>query len=319
MKLAMLMDSLSKVDPHKDTSLAMLSAACQRQWDCSYFTLHDLFAQGGEAFAAVTPIVVDANATNWTEKTASVRSLTEFDILLIRKDPPFDLSYLYATQILDLAKRQGVLVSNKPQSLRNHNEKLSLLQYPEVCPPTLVSMDSAQLHAFWQEYRSVVFKPLDAMGGGSVFHVNEEGANLNVILETLTKCNTRCIMAQPYLSDLPRSGDKRIILINGEPIPYALARFPKQGEFRANLAAGGQGRVVLITERDRFLCQILKPSLQAQDLHFVGLDVIGDYVTEINVTSPTCVRQIHAETGVDIAGNYLDFLMERQAFLLERG
>ena len=310
MNIALLMDPLDTLDPQKDTSLAMLSAACKRHWDCGYFTLNDLFARDGEAFANVTPVVVEATATRWTEQTASVRPLAEFDIILIRKDPPFDLTYLYATQILDLAERQGVLVSNKPQSLRNHNEKLSLLQYPEVCPPTLVSMDMVRLRAFWQEHHSVVFKPLDAMGGGSIFHVNEEGANLNVILETLTEGGSRCIMAQRYLSDLPRSGDKRIILINGEPMPHALARFPKQGESRANLAAGGHGKVVSITERDRLLCQILKPSLQAQALHFVGLDVIGDYVTEINVTSPTCVRQISAETGLDIAGDYLNFLTE---------
>ncbi len=310
MNIALLMDPLDTLDPKKDTSLAMLSAACKRHWDCGYFTLHDLFARDGEAFASVSPVVVDANATRWTEQTATVRPLAEFDIILIRKDPPFDLTYLYATQILALAERQGVLVSNKPQSLRNHNEKLSLLQYPDVCPPTLVSMDMARLQDFWQEHHSVVFKPLDAMGGGSIFHVNEEGANLNVILETLTGRGSRCIMAQRYLPDLPRSGDKRIILINGEPIPHALARFPKPGESRANLAAGGHGRVVPITDRDRFLCQILKSSLQAQDLHFVGLDVIGDYVTEINVTSPTCVRQISSETGLDIAGDYLDFLTE---------
>ena len=311
MKLAIWMDPLSTVDPKKDSSLAMLSAACKRNWACSYFTSQDLFARDGEPFAKLTPVLVEANATNWTEQPASVCALTECDIVLIRKDPPFDLAYLYATQILDLAEQQGVLISNKPQSLRKHNEKLSLLQYPEVCPPTLVSMDRAQLHAFWEEHHSVVFKPLDSMGGGSIFHVNEAGANLNVILETLTVQSTRCIMAQRYISELPQSGDKRILLINGEPIPYALARFPKQGEFRANLAAGGQGRVVPITERDRFLCALLKPSLQAQDLHFVGLDVIGAYVTEINVTSPTCIRQIQAETGWDIAGDYLDFLAQR--------
>lgn len=308
MKIAVLMDPLSNLDPSKDSSLAILSQACVRQWQCSYFTLNDLFAQDGEAFAKVTSITVDVTASHWTEEMSQVSALSDFNIILIRKDPPFDLSYLYATQILDLAEQRGVLVSNKPQSLRNHNEKLSLLQYPNVCPPTLVSMDIARLQDFWHRHSSVVFKPLDAMGGGSIFHVKEDGANLNVILETMTVHETRSIMAQRYLPELVQAGDKRIILINGEPVPYALARFPKQGESRANLAAGGSGRVVPITERDRFLCQALKPSLQAQALHFVGLDVIGDYVTEINVTSPTCVRQISAETGLDISGDYLDLL-----------
>lgn len=308
MNVAVFMDPLASLDPKKDTSLAILSEACTRQWTCSYFTLRDLFAQDGEAFAAVRSIDVAGNGLQWTERSAQIRPLTEFDIILIRKDPPFDLSYLYATQILDLAERQGVLISNKPQSLRSHNEKLSLLQYPEICPPSLVSMETERLHEFWHTHQSVIFKPLDAMGGSSIFHVNEEGLNLNVILETLTDHGTRSIMAQSYIPELREKGDKRIILIHGDPIPFALARFPKQGESRANLAAGGHGRVVPITERDRFLCAALKPGLQAQALHFVGLDVIGDFVTEINVTSPTCARQITAETGVNIAGEYLDLL-----------
>ncbi len=308
MNLAIWIDPLSTLDPCKDSSLALLAAAGKRQWQCGYFTVNDLFAQDGAAFAKITSLKVNESASTWTELESKVCPLTEFDIILIRKDPPFDLSYMYATQILDIAERAGVLVSNKPQSLRNHNEKLSLLQYPEVCPTTLVTMDMSRLQAFWHSHDSVVFKPLDAMGGGSIFHVNEDGANLNVILETLTQRGTRSIMAQVYIADLPRSGDKRIILLNGEPIPYALARFPKPGEFRANLAVGGHGLVVPITERDRHLCGILKPSLQAQHLHFVGLDVIGDFVTEINVTSPTCVRQISQESGIDIAGDYLDFL-----------
>ena len=313
MKLAILMDSLRHINPKKDTSLAILSQAELRHWKCHYFTLLDLFAKEGRGFANASVIHVAADGTTWTQQPATVQPLDEFDLILIRKDPPFDLNYLYATQMLELAERQGVLVSNKPQSLRNHNEKLSLLQHPELCPPTLVSMEMARLHAFWEEHQSVVFKPLDAMGGSSIFHVNESGANLNVILETLTARESRCIMAQRYIPELPQKGDKRIILINGDPIPYALARFPKQGETRANLAAGGYGKVVPITDRDRFLCEALKPSLQAQSLHFVGLDVIGDYVTEINVTSPTCVREISAETGLNIAGDYLDFLVSCRA------
>jgi len=312
MKMAVLMDPLATLDPSKDSSLAILGQACERQWQCSYFTLSDLFAQDGEAFANLRPIRVDADASDWKESSPVLCALADCDILLIRKDPPFDLPYLYATQILDLAQKCGVLVSNRPKSLRNHNEKLSLLQHPDLCPPTLVSMDIARLQDFWHTHESVIFKPLDSMGGGSIFHVDSNGTNLNVILETLTGHMTRTIMAQRYIPELMQAGDKRIILIDGEPIPYALARFPKQGESRANLAAGGAGRVVPITERDRFLCEALKPSLQAQQLHFVGLDVIGNYVTEINVTSPTCIRQISSETGLNIAGDYLDFLESRK-------
>lgn len=315
MKLGVLLDPLHSLNPKKDTSLAMLSQASLRDWDCGYFTVSDLFARDGEIFAPVAPIVVAPNMLTWKEQAATECRLNEFNIILIRKDPPFDLSYLYASQLLDLVEQQGVLVSNRPQALRNHNEKLSLLQHADLCPPTLVSMDIERLQSFWQEYHSVVFKPLDAMGGSSVFHIDETGRNLGVVLETLTQRESVYIMAQQYIPELTQYGDKRIILINGEPVDYALARFPKQGESRANLAAGGHGRVVPITERDRFLCKTLQPYLQAQGCHFVGLDVIGDYVTEINVTSPTCVREIAAETGMDIVGQYLDFL-ETYAIIL---
>lgn len=309
MNIAILMDPIATVDPHKDTTLAILDAARARQWSCSYFTLQDVWIQDeGKVAANVTPITVQKGGLTWRTAKAATCFLTQFDIILIRKDPPFDLTYLYVTQLLDLVERQGVLVSNKPQALRSHNEKLAVLQFPELCSPTLVSMDLNILHAFWEKHRSVIFKPLDAMGGSSVFHVDATGLNINVILETLSQHGTRYIMAQRYISDLPHTGDKRIILIQGEPIPYALARFPKQGESRANLAVGGTGQVVPITERDRFLCQTLKSHLQTQSLHFVGLDVIGDYITEINVTSPTCARQITAETNIDIAGQYLDSL-----------
>lgn len=308
MKLAVLMDPLYCIDPRKDTTLAMLSEANRRGWECSYFTLGDLQAEEGEVFASLTPIIVAKDMLTWREKTTKKCQLSEWDIILIRKDPPFDLSYLYATQLLSLVEQKGVLISNRPQVLRDHNEKLSLLQHANLSPPTLVSMDIARLYAFWQTHRSVIFKPLDAMGGNSVFHVEESGRNIGVILETLTRNETVYIMAQQYISDITQFGDKRIIVINGEPIDYALARFPKKGESRANLATGGSGKVVHITDRDRFVCQTLKPYLQAQGCHFVGLDVIGDYVTEINVTSPTCVRQISAEKNIDIIGQYLDFL-----------
>jgi len=307
MKLAVFMDHLDDTDPLIDSTLTMMNHARVRGWQCGYFTFSDMLCQDGDVLARVTEIEVD-EANNWTEKSSCVQPLREFDIILIRKDPPFDLAYLYATQLLELVERQGVLVTNKPQSLRDHNEKLSLLQYAEVSPPTLVSANIAYLKAFWQQHHSVIFKPLDAMGGQSVFHVGEDGRNLPVILEVLTSQETMCVMAQRYIPEISQYGDKRIILINGEPIPYALARFAPKGEARANLAVGGIGQVVPITEQDRILCQKLAPRLREQSLYFVGIDVIGDYLTEINVTSPTCARQITAESGVDIIGAYLDFL-----------
>ncbi|HVT62212.1 MAG TPA: glutathione synthase, partial [Legionellaceae bacterium] len=309
-KIAVFMDALDDIDPDTDSSMAMMSEAYARGWQCAYFTQKDLFAQGGEAFAVVTDLEVDVDC-QWIERISRTQPLNDFDIILIRKDPPFDLDYLYATQILELAEYQGVLVTNKPQSLRNHNEKLSVLQYPAVCPPTLVSADMERLKAFWQQQNTVIFKPLDAMGGKSVFHVDEKGRNLGVIIETLTELGTKFIMAQRYIPEVQHAGDKRIILINGQPMSHALARFPKHGESRANIAAGGIGKVVPITDQDKALCQAIAPSLCHQELYFVGIDVIGEYITEINVTSPTCVRQITRATGLNIIGDYLDFLEKK--------
>lgn len=311
MKLAVFMDPLEQLDPFKDSTLAMLSAAQKRNWKCAYFTMQDLYGENGQVYAHMTAIEVDDDASKWQKKMIGVQLLSDYDIVLIRKDPPFDLAYLYATQLLSLVELDGVLVANSPQSLRDHNEKLSILKYPEVCVPTLVTSDISRLKAFWEKHHSVIFKPLDAMGGQNIFHVLEDGRNLTVILQLLTHQQCVPIMAQRYIPEIRTQGDKRIILINGEPIDYALARFAAPGESRANLVAGGRGQVVEITEHDRQLCDRLKPHLQAQSLYFVGMDVIGNYVTEINITSPTCIRQIQAETDLDIAGRYLDFLAMR--------
>lgn len=223
----------------------------------------------------------------------------------MRKDPPFDMEYIYTTYALDLAERDGVLVANRPQSLRDANEKFFTLNFPQCCPTTLVSKDMQQLKRFWQTHQNVIFKPLEGMGGSSVFHVDEHGRNLSVILEVLTKGQSLNIMAQRYIPEISTVGDKRILLVNGEPIPYALARIPAKGELRGNLAAGAMGKVVPITARDRWICEQIAPTLKVKGLYFVGIDVIGDYLTEINVTSPTCLREISAETGLDIAGDYL--------------
>jgi len=311
MKLAVLMDPLHRLKAYKDSTVAMLQSAQDRGWSCAYFTPGDLSCREGHAFARLSSIRIkkDLHQADWAEtKSLGERSLAEFDIILMRQDPPFDTEYIYNTYALDLAERDGVLVANRPRSLRDANEKFFTLHFPQCCPKTLVTRDNQVLRAFWQAHQNVIFKPLEGMGGSRVFHVDERGLNLSVILEELSEHGRVSVMAQQYIPDIVTAGDKRILVINGEPVPYALARIPAKGELRGNLAAGAQGKVVPITERDRWICAELAPTLKAMGLYFVGIDVIGDYLTEINVTSPTCIREISAETGLDISGDFLDTL-----------
>jgi glutathione synthase len=307
MKIAVMMDSPDGFKPYKDTSVAMIQSAQALGWSCVYFTAADLFCLEGKAYACMHEIQIsDIYSPTWlTTKEVGEYPLTEYDIILMRKDPPFDLEYIYATYALELAEQSGVLVANKPQSLRDANEKFFSLHFPQCGPLTLVSKDIHRLKEFWKTYQNVIFKPLEGMGGSSVFHVHEDGENLSVILEVLTKNQTVSIMAQRYISEIVTKGDKRVLLINGEPISHALARIPQKGELRGNLAAGARGEVVPITERDKWICQQIGPTLKAKGLYFAGIDVIGDYLTEINVTSPTCAREIMNETGIDITGDYL--------------
>lgn len=308
MKIAILMDPPQQLKAYKDSTVAMIKAAEDLGWDCVYFTQDDLYCQQGSAYAQVSSIKVvgDERTTQWAEiKPCTEKPLNEFDIILMRKDPPFTMEYIYSTYALQLAEQDGVLVANKPQSLRDANEKFFTLNFPQCCPTTLISRDINRLRAFWQKHQNVIFKPLEGMGGNSIFQVDKRATNLSVILEVLTQSQTVSIMAQLYLPEITETGDKRILLINGEPVPYALARIPQKGELRGNLAAGARGEVVSLNERDRWLCQQIAPRLKAMGLYFVGLDVIGGYLTEINVTSPTCIREIAAETGLDIAGDYL--------------
>ncbi|QDP73122.1 glutathione synthase [Legionella israelensis] len=310
MRLAVLMDSLEQIKPYKDSTVAMIKSAQSMGWTCAFFTLADLYCQKGNAFARMHSVrVTDETSAHWAEiSPLGERSLNDFDIILMRKDPPFDIEYIYATYALELAEKNGVLVANKPQSLRDANEKFFTLNFPQCCPETLVSRDIHRLRSFWQQHKNVIYKPLEGMGGKSVFHVDAAGRNLSVILEMLSGSGTRSVMAQTYISEISSSGDKRILLINGEPVPYALARIPAKGELRGNLAAGAQGKVVEITERDKWICQQINATLKAKGLYFVGIDVIGDYLTEINVTSPTCIQEIVAETHLDIAGDFLRHL-----------
>ncbi len=313
MKLAVLMDPLHYIKAYKDTTVAMISRAKSLGWSCVYFTPADLFCSDGRAFARVYDINIgDEHSSDWAiTQDLGEKPLSDFDIILMRKDPPFDMEYIYSTYALDLAEREGVLIANKPQSLRDANEKFFTLNFPQCCPVTLVSRDIKRLKAFWIKHQNVIFKPLEGMGGNSVFHVDHQGINLSVILEVLTKGQTVNIMAQCYIPEIVTRGDKRILLIHGEPVPYALARIPAPGELRGNLAAGARGEVVAITARDRWICEQIAPTLKAKGLYFVGIDVIGDYLTEINVTSPTCLREIAAETGLDIAGDFLRTLEQQ--------
>ncbi|USQ14960.1 glutathione synthase [Legionella lytica] len=307
MRLAVLIDPLEYLKPYKDTTIAMIKRAQELGWSCVYFTQQDLFCREGRAYAHVSELIIgDEHSRDWAQTNdLGEKPLADFDIILMRKDPPFNTEYIYTTYLLELAEREGVLVANKPQSLRDANEKFFTLNFPQCCPTTLVSRDIKKLRSFWKTHQQVIFKPAEGMGGSSVFHVDEHGRNLSVILEVLTENQTRTIIAQRYIPEIKTAGDKRILVINGEPVPYALARIPAQGELRGNLAAGARGEVVPINERDRWICQQIGPTLKSKGLYFVGIDVIGDYLTEINVTSPTCLREITAETGLDIAGDFL--------------
>ena len=302
------MDPISGINIKKDTSFAMLLAAQKRGWDLYYMEQQDLFNNKDIPMANMRSLQVEQNPEQWfTLSESRTEELANLDILLMRKDPPFDLEYIYTTYILEHAERRGTLVVNSPAALRNVNEKFFITHFPDCIAPTLISRDIAILLEFIAEQQNTIVKPLDGMGGQSIFRVNAGEPNAKVILETMTKNETSFIMAQKYLPEIS-AGDKRILLINGEPIPYALARIPTEGEFRGNLARGGSGVGIELSERDRWLCQQIGPRLREMGLFFVGLDVIGDYVTEINVTSPTCARELDSLYNIDITGQLLDEL-----------
>lgn len=315
MKLAVFMDELSSIKPKKDSTIAMLESAQKLGWQCSFFTQNELYCRDGEAFAQLTELTIgDVTAAQWVKtKALGEQSLHDLDIILIRKDPPFTMEYIYALYALELAEKKGVLVANSPQGLRDTNEKMMISHFPQCCAPTLVTSNIAYLKAFWKTYNQVIFKPLDAMGGKNVFRVTEDGNNISVILELLTQNETVTIMAQQYIPAILKQGDKRILLIDGYPAPYGLARMPAMGEIRGNLAAGGSGKVVPLTTRDRWICEQIGPTLREKNLSFVGIDVIGDFLTEINVTSPTCIREITAGTGLPIADDYMQLLKSFRA------
>ena len=303
--LGVVMDPIQSIKYNKDTTLALLLAAQRQGYKLFYMEQQHLFLENGNPRAEVRPLKVMENPFKWYElEESSSVPLEEIDVILMRKDPPFDAEYVYSTYILEEAERRGTLVVNKPQSLRDCNEKVFATQFPQCTPPLLVSRDERRLKKFLDEHLDVVFKPLDGMGGTSIFRVKQGDQNLNVILETLTKNGQETIMGQKYVPEIT-TGDKRILVIDGEVVPYCLARIPADGEFRGNLAAGGQGVVQPLSDRDRWIADQITPTLKEKGLIFVGLDVIGDYLTEINVTSPTCVREIDDAQGTAIGDQLL--------------
>lgn len=304
-KIAIVMDPIETIHIKKDTSFRLLLEATSRNYALYYLTVPNLFIHSGVAYGHAAVLTVQDNPSHWYSlgKTQD-HNLGDFDVILMRKDPPFTLDYIYTTYILELAEKQGARVINKPQALRDCNEKLLTMQFPHCCPPTLVSSDKARLELFLQKEKDIVLKPLDGMGGHNVFRLKLGDPNTRTIIEVLTQYH-RLAMAQRYLPEV-QAGDKRILLIHGEPYPYALARMPLPGETRANLAAGGTGEGRALSARDYWLCEQIKPFLKERGLFFVGLDVIGDFITEINVTSPTCLRELETIYQDNIAGLFWD-------------
>ena len=286
------MDPIASINFEKDTTLALLLAAQKHGYEIFYMEQADLYLDNSEPYAKMGRLKVYDHPEKWFDlEKSSPQHLSQLDVILMRKDPPFDSEFIYSTYILEAAERLGTLIVNRPQSLRDCNEKVFATHFPQCTPPLIVSRDQALLSAFLEDHEEVVYKPLDGMGGTSIFRVKRGDQNLNVILETLTADGKNTIMAQKYLPEIT-SGDKRILVVDGVVIPYCLARIPPKGEFRGNLAVGGTGLVKPLSERDLWIAEQVSPVLKEKGLIFVGLDVIGDYLTEINVTSPTCVREI---------------------------
>ena len=311
-RLAVVMDPIAKIKYAKDTTLAMLLAAQARGWSLHYLEPADLRLRDGIAEGRTRALKVAADAKAWYQLGEErIEPLGKFDVVLMRKDPPFDTEYIYASYILERAELAGALVVNRPQGLRDMNEKVYTAWFPQCCAPTLVTRDMQQMAEFAATHGKAVCKPLDGMGGQSIFVIESGDRNARVIFETLTASGTRFAMIQKYLPDILTSGDARVLLIDGEPAPYALARIPPAGDNRGNLAAGARGVGRELNERDRWLAAQIGPALKAAGMLFVGLDVIGGFVTEINVTSPTGVRELQDQFGIDIAAMLIDAIARR--------
>jgi glutathione synthase len=300
------MDDISSIKPIKDSSFAMMLEAQKRGWDIYTFDSTDMFYGDGKVIANARKTLVKDSEHEWYKcEAAEELQLTNIDVVFMRKDPPFDMDYIYATYLLEQAEDSGVLVVNKPSSLRDANEKLFALNFPDCIPETLVSSNIEKLSEFISKIKTAVVKPLDGMGGTDIFKLAKGDKNIEEVLLKITNQGSRYIMAQEFLPEI-KDGDKRILLINGRPVDYALARIPAEGNFKGNLAAGAKGVGQPLSERDRYLCSQIAPMLIEKELMFVGLDVIGDYITEINVTSPTCIRELDSQFNLNISSSLLD-------------
>lgn len=313
LRIGVVMDPIAAINPKKDSTLAMLLAAQARGWEIHTLELADLWLRDGAAWGRARPVAVRQDLHDWyTHGEPVAQPLGTFDVLLMRKDPPFDTEYIYATYILERAEGAGCLVVNRPQGLRDMNEKVFTAWFPECCAPTLITRSMPDMHAFLAEHGKAVCKPLDGMGGRGIFVLDAGDKNASSVFETLTGYGQHFAIIQRYLPEIVTGGDSRVILVDGAPVPYALARIPAATDHRGNLAAGAKGVGRPLTERDRWLCEQIGPTLRERGMLFVGLDVIGGYVTEINVTSPTGIRELDAQFGLDIAGLLMDAIAARR-------
>src|SRR5579859_2886203 len=312
MKLAFVLDPLDSIKTYKDSSYAMMREAALRGHELAVLHQEDLVLRNGQALAYVRELTLMTEQNPWYRVSqAQARALNSFDAVMMRKDPPFDMEYIYSTYLLELAQRDGARVINDPRAVRDHNEKLAIARFSTFTVPTLVTREENLIREFLDEHGDIVVKPLDGMGGASVFRLHRKDYNIGVVIETLTHYGRRTVMAQRFIPEISK-GDKRVLIIDGEPVPFSLARIPKLGETRGNLAAGGTGVAQPLTERDLEIARALGPELKAAGLLLVGLDVIGDYLTEVNVTSPTCMREIADQTGFNVAAMMIDAI-ERAA------
>jgi len=312
LRVAVVMDPIEDIKPAKDTTLAMMLAAQRRGWEVSYLELRHLWLRDGVAMGRVHPVTVRDDHGDWfTRGEPRIERLGDFAAILMRKDPPFDTEYIYSTYILERAEIQGARVVNRPQGLRDMNEKVFTAWFPECCAPTLITRDMGDMHAFLREHGRIVCKPLHGMGGRSIFVIDLGDKNANVVFETLTDYGQHYAIVQRYLPEIVTTGDSRVILVDGEAAPYALARIPSSSDNRGNLAAGAKGVGRPLDDRDRWLASRIGPALRERGMLFVGLDVIGGFVTEINVTSPTGVRELDRQFGLDIAGSLMDAIARR--------
>ena len=306
MKIAFAADPLSGFKIYKDSTYAMMVEAASRGHELHVFGHGDLIFDGKQVQANAARITLTGDATDWYRQEApKLQTLTGFDVVIERTDPPFNMEYIYATYLLELAESHGARVVNRPEAIRSHNEKLAITQFPQFIAPTLVTSDATRVRAFHEEHKDIILKPLDGMGGAGIFRVGSDGLNLGSIIEMLTHNGLRTIMVQRFIPEIAQ-GDRRVLVIGGQVVPYCLARIPQAGEVRGNLAAGGLGVAMPVSAREREIGEALGPILEKRGLLLVGLDVIGHYLTEINVTSPTCFQEITQQTGFNVAKMFID-------------